>query len=117
MVSYFNISLFFAFCILAYFIITFISISNNIKNLVVLLVIMSIIKYIHCFNFHRCIFGCNDFLFTAGNAIEMCKDELNEIVEDKSTEDKSTEDNIINIYMFIILNKLFWLMVYDYYNV
>ena len=114
--------LFFVFSVLVYFMFSFIVMSNNIKTLFIMLVIVSIIKYIHFLNLHQCIFKSHIIQrLNLDKSLEKCDDVINknenENIEDKSIQDNSMQDNIINFSLFMILNKLFWLMVYDYYNV
>jgi len=119
---------------------SFILISNNIKSLFILLVIVSIIKYIFFLNLHHCIFKSPIIQrLNLDKSLEKCDDVINknenenenknenenenknenenENIKDKLIQDNSMQDNIINFSLFMILNKLFWLMVYDYYNV
>jgi hypothetical protein len=97
--------------ILTYSIFTFALISNNIKTLFILLVIMSIIKILYCL-FGRCILTLYEYNEYFAPLAKMMSNTLS-----PNLEDKISEEIMINIGLLIILNKLLVLFFLNYYKI
>ena len=93
----------------AYFILLTTITVNKINILMFLLVLMSIVKYsFFCFN--RCVVS----LYETNNHYPTFAELFSKLLTYNSSE-KLIEEITINIILVLILNKLLFLMVYDYY--
>jgi hypothetical protein len=107
---YFNLFMsFFHFAITYVFFIT-ILFTNNVKILFILLVIMSVIKYLYYF-LGRCVltlYEYNDYFSTMAEL-------FSKTLTNNNLGDKITEEVLINVGILMILNKLILLIIYNYY--
>jgi hypothetical protein len=107
---FFNLFIsFFHFAITYLFFIT-ILFTNNIQILFILLVIMSIIKYLYYF-FGRCVLT----LYEYNNHFSSMADLFSKTLTTNNLGDKITEEVLINTGILMILNKLIILIIYQYY--
>ena len=96
--------------LLCYIIFMLALLSNNIPILLILLILMMIIRFLF-FLFGRCIVTLWEY-----------NDHFSPIAELYSTtltsnlDDKKAEEIIINLSILILLNKLLFLTLYNYYN-
>jgi len=86
-------------------------ISNNIKILFVLLVMMTLIKYLYYF-FGRCVLTLYEYNDYFSSMAEL----LSKTLTGKNLGDKITEEILINIGILMILNKLIVLLFYQHYS-
>ena len=93
----------------AYFVLLTAITVNKINILMFLLILMSIVKYsFFCFN--RCVVS----LYEKNNHYPTFAELFSKLLTYNSSE-KLIEEITINIIIVLILNKLLFLMVYDYY--
>jgi len=95
--------------ILAYSVFITALVSNNIKVLIFLLVIMSLIKFAF-YIFGRCILTLYEYNDHFAPVAKLLSNTLS-----NNLNDKTSEEILINIGILIILNKLFFLICYKYY--
>lgn len=96
--------------LLCYIIFMLALISNKIPILLILLIIMIIIRFLY-FVFGRCIVTLWEY-----NDHFSCIAELYSKILTPDLDDKKSEEIIINIGILILLNKLLFLTLYNYYN-
>jgi hypothetical protein len=84
-------------------------VSNNIKVLFVLLVIMNIIKILY-FCIGRCVLTLYEYNNYFSPVAELFSKTLT-----TNLPDKQSEEIVINVGLLIILNKLLFLSIYNYY--
>ena len=107
---YFNLFMsFFHFAITYIFFIT-ILFTNNTQILFILLVIMSIIKYLYYF-FGRCVLTLYEYNDYFSSMAEL----FSKTLTNNNLGDKITEEVLINVGILMILNKLIILIIYNYY--
>ena len=106
----FNLIISFLHLALTYVFFITILLSNNIKILFILLIIMSIIKYLYYF-FGRCVLTLYEYNDQFSTMAELLSKTLT-----NNLTDKITEEILINIGMLMILNKLLILLPYNYYK-
>ena len=97
--------------ILTYFVFGFALISNNIKILFCLLILMSIIK-ISYFIFGRCVLTLYENNKYFSSVAELISNVLT-----INLDEKRSEEIIINIGLLIVLNKLLILLFFKYYKI
>lgn len=96
--------------ILSYGVFSISLISNDIKTLFWLLIIMSIIKYSY-FLFGRCILTLYEYNEYFSSIAELFSNILT-----YDLDDKRAEEVVINVGLLIILNKLLILLICKYYK-
>ena len=107
---FFNLFMsFFHFAITYVFFIT-ILFTNNSQILFILLVIMSIIKYLYYF-FGRCVLTLYEYNDYFSSMAEL----FSKTLTNNNLGDKITEEVLINVGILMILNKLIILIIYNYY--
>lgn len=104
-----NLYISFMHFILAYGILITALVSNDIKVLLFLLVIMSLIKFAF-YIFGRCILTLYEYNSYFAPAAKLLANTLT-----KDIDDKKSEEILINTGLLIILNKLFFLTFYKHY--
>jgi len=85
-------------------------VSNNIKVLFILLVIMNIIKIMY-FCIGRCVLTLYEYNNYFSPVAELFSKTLT-----TGLPDKQSEEIVINVGLLIILNKLLFLSIYNYYS-
>ena len=105
----FNLFVSFIHFILTYGIFITALVSNNIKVLFILLVIMNIIKILYC-----CIGRCVLTLYEYNDYFSPVAELFSKTLTTKLP-DKQSEEVVINVGLLIILNKLLFLSIYNYY--
>lgn len=95
--------------ILAYGILITSIISNNIKVLIFLLIIMSLIKF-SFYIFGRCVLTLYEYNQQFAPVAKLLSNTLTNNINDKKS-----EEILINIGLLILLNKLFFLIIYKYF--
>jgi hypothetical protein len=98
-------------CLFTYVVLSLALISNNIKILTILLIIMSIIKFMYYY-FGRCIVTCLEDNKIFNNSAELFG---NTILE--NPKNKDVEEILINMGNFIIINKIIVLSLIKYYKI
>ena len=83
--------------------------SNDIKLLFILLILMSFVKFLY-FYVGRCILTLYEYNEHFSSISELLSNTLTSFLDDKRT-----EEILINIGLLIILNKLLFLIIYKYY--
>lgn len=106
----FNLHISFIHFILAYGILITTLISNDFKVLIGLLVIMSSVKFAF-YIFGRCILTLYEYNHHFAPIVKL----LSHTLSNNINSDKTGEEILINIGILIILNKLFFLTLYNYY--
>ena len=110
---YLSLNLFFS---LFHFVLTYVFfmtmlLTNNIQILLVLLILMSFVKYMY-YLFGRCIITLcekNDYYATMAT-------HFSKTLTTATLKDVVTEEILINTGLLIVLNKLLGIMVYNYYR-
>jgi len=97
--------------ILSYAVFTCALVSNNIKTLFILLVLMSIIKISYCL-FGRCILTLYEYNEHFAPLAEILSNTLS-----YNLDDQKSEEILINIGLLILLNKLLVLFFLNYYKI
>lgn len=108
----FNLLIFAVHFCLAYSIFTIALVSNDIRTLLILLIIMIIIKYMYYW-FGRCILT---LLEDNGYYPTMVECVSSTLTQTNKLDDKTSEEIFINIGLLIILNKLLFLTFYMNYK-
>jgi len=107
----FNLFVIFIHFTLTYLVFTISLISNNIKTLFILLVLMSIIK-ISYFIFGRCVLTFYEYNDHFSSLSQLLSNTLT-----TKLDHKRTEEVLINIGLLIILNKLLVIFLLKYYKI
>jgi hypothetical protein len=105
----FNLFVSFIHFILTYGIFITALVSNNIKVLFILLVIMNIIKILYCC-IGRCVLTLYEYNDYFSPVAELFSNTLT-----TNLPNKQSEEVVINVGLLIILNKLLFLSIYNYY--
>jgi hypothetical protein len=96
--------------ILAYGILITAIVSNDLKQLIIILVIMILVK-ISFSIFGRCILTLYEYNSRFAPTAQL----LSYTLTNKLKDDKTCEEILINVGILIILNKILFLMFYKYY--
>jgi hypothetical protein len=104
-----NLFVSFSHFILTYGVFILSLLSNDIRTLFILLILMSIIKFLY-FYVGRCILTLYEYNSHFSTVSELLSNTLTTFLDDKRT-----EEVLINVGLLIILNKLLFLTIYKYY--
>ena len=107
---FFNLFMSFFHFLITYVFFVTILFTNNIKILFILIVIMSIIKYLYFF-FGRCVLTLYEYNKYFSSMAEL----FSKTLTSNNLGDKITEEVLINVGILMILNKLVLVIFYDYY--
>ena len=108
---FFNLFISFFHFVVTYIFFVTILFTTNIRTLFILLVIMSIIKYLYYF-FGRCVLT----LYEYNKHFSSMADLFSKTLTTNNLGDKITEEVLINTGILMILNKLIILIIYNYYS-
>ena len=106
---FFNLFVSFSHFILTYGVFIVSLLSNDIRTLFILLILMSFIKFLY-FYVGRCILTLYEYNDHFSTVSELLSNTLTTFLDDKRT-----EEVLINVGLLIILNKLLFLTIYKYY--
>lgn len=95
--------------ILCYSIFTISIISNDMRVLITLLVLMNVLKILYCI-FGRCVLTLYEYNEHFASLSQLTAETLS-----RELTHEQTEEIVINIAMLIVLNKLLFLTTYNYY--